>query len=265
MYTLKIRNKKLLLSIIVIAFLAAIALLLVPPYLEWEYKAQSLTDEKMRESFYIVRDACLMSDWMGQLDILYASYNSTHVIDNNTCEWNEMTESDFKFYQLLSCPDYRPPSPQKGALWNGEKCWWYLEDPKIPFEHLKFQYTLSPSDDSLGHYEEWCEDNNGLWFPRNNDCKYLTEEAGEKAKTDLESRETIKVSGSVAQRICEIINFSCPENPEFDGSYNLSSGKTHVNLYNQGTQFTFRLIDDTFSYKISTESKSGEWIEDIRK
>lgn len=178
----------------------------------------------------------------------------TFLIANYTNE-NDSLESECK----------QPPPPHKDALWNEEYCWWFLYEPLVPFEHITFEWGYSVGDDPLGEIEKWCEDNDGLWFPNNNDCKFIHDIDGKKAKADLESRENIKVSGSAAQRICEIINFSCPENPEFDGRYNLSSGKTHVNLYNQGTQFTFRLINDTFSYKISTEDKSGEWVEDMGK
>lgn len=156
----------------------------------------------------------------------------------------------------------QPPSPHKFALWNEDYCWWFLYEPLVPFERITFQWSYGASDDPLGEIEEWCEDNGGLWFPNNNDCKFIHNIDAKKAKADLESRKNIKVSGSTAQRICEIINFPCLEPPEFNGKRSLSSDTTFVNLFNQGTKYNFRLINDTFSYKISTESKSGEWIEE---
>ncbi len=245
-------NKKLFALIIIIPAVAVTALLLIPPYLEWEYKAESLTDEKMRESFNNVKDYCLIPDWMPRILPLYQAYNSTHVIDNNTCDWNKMTETELKYYQILTCPDYLPPSPHKDAIWNGEKCWWYLEDPKIPFEYLKFEHSFSTSGDSLGHWEEWCEDNNGLWFPRNNDCKYLTEESGKKAKADLDDRKNTKVGGKKALAICEIVDIPCPENPEFEGHYSLSSGRTYIHQYKSDEHYTFYFdeIDKELFYRI---------------
>ncbi len=248
-------NKKLLLPIIIIPSLAAVGLLLIPPYLEWEYKAQSLTDEKWRESFNKIRDSCLSPDWMVKIDVLHNAYNSTHVIDNNTCEWNKMIASELRSYQILTCPDYFPPSPHKDAIWNGEKCWWYLVDPTIPFELLTFEHSFSTNDDSLGNWEEWCDDNNGLWFPRTDSCKYLTDEAGEKAKADLDDRKNTPVGGKKALAICQTVDIPCPENPEFKGHYSLSSGKTFVNQYKSGDRYTFYFNENDMElfYKICIE------------
>ncbi len=156
----------------------------------------------------------------------------------------------------------QPPSPHKFALWNEEYCWWFLYEPLVPFEYLKFVWGYGTNEDPLGEIKKWCEDNRGLWFPNNNDCKFIHDIDAKKAKADLESRENIKVTGNVANRICEIINFPCLEPPEFNGGYSLWSGKTFVNLYNQGMQYHFRLINDTMSYKICTEDKCEDRIEE---
>jgi len=94
-------NKKLLVLIIIVPLVAVIALLLIPPYLEWEGKAQSLPDERMRESFYKIRDSCLTPDWMDHHLVLYEFTNSTHVINNNTCEWKKIPDEELEYYQKL--------------------------------------------------------------------------------------------------------------------------------------------------------------------
>lgn len=250
-------NKKLLVPIIIVLFLAAVGLVLIPPYLEWEYKAESLTDGRWQESFNKVRDSCLTPDWMGQFDILYKAYNGTHVIDNNTCEWNKMIASELRSYQILTCPDYFSPSPHKDAIWNGDNCWWYLVDQKIPFELLTFEHSFSFNGDPLGHIEEWCEDNNGLWFPRTDSCKYLTEEAGRKAKADFKDRENPPVGGKKALAICQKVDIPCPENPEFEGHYSLHDGRTviHQYKYDEHYVFYFDEIDKELFYKLCIEDK----------
>ena len=251
-------NKKYIALIIVVPFLAAVGLVLIPPYLEWEYKAESLTDEKMQESFYKVRDSCLTPDWIDPTDSLRNSYNSTHIINDDTCNWNKMTETDLRFYQIFTCQDYLPSSPHKDAIWNGDKCWWYLEDPKIPFEHLTFEYGFSWGDDPLGNLEEWCEDNNGLWFPKNTSCKYLTDEAGEKAKADLDDRRNPPVGGKIALAICQTVDIPCPEDPEFEGHYKLYSGRTYIHQYKSGEHYTFYFdqIDKELFYKLCIEKNT---------
>ncbi len=166
----------------------------------------------------------------------------------------------------------QPPSPHEFALWNEKHCWWFLYEPLVPFERINFISSFSWDTDSEGVFEKLCKDNKGLWFPNNElwfpnnvQCKFIHYADGKKFEAILESNRNIKISGIQAQHICEIVNFVCPENPEFDGRYNQSFKKIYVNLYNQGTQYIFRLINDTMSYKISTENKSGEWIEDIKK
>jgi hypothetical protein len=154
--------------------------------------------------------------------------------------------------ESLNCSGPFPDAPHKDAIWNGDKCWWYLVDQKIPFELLTFEHGFSWNGDPLGNIEEWCDDNNGLWFPKNTSCKYLTDEAGRKATADLDDKENPPVGGKKALAICQTVDIPCPDDPEFDGHYNLQSGRTFIHQYKFDEHYTFYFdeIDKELFYRI---------------
>lgn len=119
-----------------------------------------------------------------------------------------------------------------------------------------FEWGFAFGEDPLGHYAEWCLDNNGFWNPKTIDCDFITEEAGQKANADLDARGTVKVGGIKAQIICEIVDIPCPKDVEFTGAYLLYFGKTYIHQWKQQTHFTFYFDEDdpTFYYKVCDDT-----------
>jgi len=124
-------------------------------------------------------------------------------------------------------------------------------------EAIPFEYNFSFNGDPLGHFEEWCEENNGLWYPKGTDCDYLTEEAGKKAKVDLDDRKNTPVGGKKALAICQTVDIPCPENPEFEGKYSLHDGRTFIHQYKSDEHYTFYFDENDIGlfYKICVENK----------
>lgn len=86
---------------------------------------------------------------------------------------------------------------------------------------------------------------------------------------DLEITETIDdgtISGKHAESICEIMEISCPENPEFEGHLNLDTNYIHYTYITKDQHYLFRISDDKLEYNgkslIEDEwySTEGEWI-----
>ncbi|MCH9659236.1 beta-lactamase family protein [archaeon] len=117
-----------------------------------------------------------------------------------------------------------------------------------------------PSD-KYGHYQTWCESNQGEWFDDTIECKFEHEKDHAKAMMDLDyiQHEKYTIPEKYVLDMCHLLGITCMDGLQFQGYFDFYSNYLTYDYQSDKADFSFRLMDDVLEYK-GKKLVDGKWI-----
>ena len=117
-----------------------------------------------------------------------------------------------------------------------------------------------PSD-KYGHYQTWCESNQGEWFEDTIACKFGHEKDHIKAMQNLDyiQNEKHTIPEKYVLDMCHLIGITCIDGLQFQGYFDFYTNYITYDYESDKADFSFRLMDDVLEYK-GKKLVDGRWI-----
>ena len=128
-------------------------------------------------------------------------------------------------------------------------------------EETQWEKMETFPSDKYGHYQTWCESNQGAWFENTIECKFEYEKDHTNAMLDLNyiQNEKYTMPEKYVLPMCHLLEITCIDGLQFQGYFDFYTNYLTYDYDSNKVDFSFRLMDDVLEYK-GKKLVDGEWI-----